>query len=851
MGRSPSVGPRHALGGVRLWAASGSGPRQALGGVRLTAPGTLTLVRSQYRVVVIGGGIVGVSVAYHLALRGMTDVAIVERDRLTAGSSWHAAGGFHAINADTRIAALQRYTIGQYPVVEAESGQDIGLRMSGGLELAGTPDRWRWLRSELAWLRSQGHDGAHLLSPEEAAAMVPIIDPAGLFGALFDPEEGNLDPNGAVYAYAAAARTRGAEVIVGNRVTALERRPDGDWDVSTEQGTITAEHVVNAAGLWARRVGRMVGVDHPLVPMPHHYLVTDEIPVVAAIEGLMPAVTDLEGFTYLQREGNGVLLGIYEQRPVHWQVDGAPWDFGMTLFPEDVERIAPELRMAFERFPVLRDVGVRKWVNGAFTFTPDGNPLVGPVDGLPGYWAACGCMAGFSQGAGIGLALANWIVDGDPGYDVFGMDVARFGAYAADDRYLRATTAQFYARRFVMAYPNQELPAGRPLKTTPCHEAFLAAGARHTVNWGLEVPLYFAPDPGFVETEAIGRSNAELIVAQEVAAVRMAAGAYEIAGYARYEVTGPAAAAWLDHLLAGRLPGVGRIRLAPMLGPAGRLMGDFTVTRLAQDRFWLTGSYDLQDWHLRWFRSQLPSAGVTLRNLTDGLMGFSVSGPASRTILAALTSDDVSGAAFPFLTARAMQVGGRDAVVGRISLTGELGYEIVVPTDRHLELFHALRDAGRAHGLRLVGDRAIDSLRLEKGYGIWSAEFRQDVTPGMSGLDRFVAFDKGDFTGREAALREREHGVARRLVLLDVDAADADAAKDDGIWLSGHLVGIVTSGAYGHNVGMSLALAYVDNDVVAARPSLNVDVVGERRPARILPAIPYDPTGLRLRDGPS
>jgi dimethylglycine dehydrogenase len=288
-----------------------------------------------------------------------------------------------------------------------------------------------------------------------------------------------------------------------------------------------------------------------------------------------------------------------------------------------------------------------------------------------------------------------------------------------------------------------------------------------------------------------------------------------------------------------------------MLGPAGRLMGDFTVTRLAQDRFWLTGSYDLQDWHLRWFRSRLPSAGVTLRNLTDGLMGFSVSGPASRTILAALTSDDVSGAAFPFLTARAMEVGGRDAVVGRISLTGELGYEIVVPTDRHLELFHALRDAGRAHGLRLVGDRAIDSLRLEKGYGIWSAEFRQDVTPGMSGLDRFVAFDKGDFTGREAALHEREHGVARRLVLLDVDAADADAAKDDGIWLSGHLVGIVTSGAYGHNVGMSLALAYVDSDVVAARPSLNVDVVGERRPARILPAIPYDPTGLRLRDGPS
>jgi dimethylglycine dehydrogenase len=808
-------------------------------------------VKDQYRVVVIGGGIVGVSVAYHLTLRGLTDVAIVERERLTAGSSWHAAGGFHAINADTRIAALQRYTIGLYPKIEAESGQVIGLKMSGGLELAGTPERWRWLRSELAWMRSQGHRGAELLTPDEAVALVPIIDPAGLVGALFDPEEGNLDPNGATYAYAAAARTRGAEIVLGNRVTDLTRRPDGDWNVVTEQGTIVAEHVVNAAGLWARRVGRMVGLDHPLVPMPHHYLVTEAIPAVAAIEGLMPAVTDLEGSTYLQREGDGVLLGVYERRPVHWQVDGAPWDFGMTLFPEEVDRILPELRMGFDRFPVLHDVGIRKWVNGAFTVTPDGNPLVGPVAGVPGYWAACGCMAGFSQGAGIGLALANWIVDGDPGYDVFGMDVARFGAYAAGDGYLRATTAQFYARRFVMAYPNEELPAGRPLKVTPCHEAFVAAGARYTVNWGLEVPLYFAPGPDFVETKALGRSNAEPIVAEEVAAVRTAAGACEIAQYARYEVTGPAAAAWLDHLLAGRLPEAGRIRLAPMLGETGRLMGDLTVSRLAEERLWLTGSYNLQDWHRRWFRNHLPAAGVQLRNVTDDLMGFSVSGPASRAILETLTDADVSSSAFPFLMIRTLTVGGTKAVVGRISLTGELGYEIVVPTDRHRALFDGLQESGRGHGLRLVGDRAVDSLRLEKGYGIWSAEFRQDVTPGMAGLDRFVAFDKGAFIGRDAALRERELGPARRLVLLALDAAEADAAKDAGVWLDGRLVGVVTSGAYGHHVGLSLALAYVDREVVAARPELDVDVVGEPRPARILPEIPYDPKGLRLRDGMS
>ena len=625
----------------------------------------------------------------------------------------------------------------------------------------------------------------------------------------------------------------------------------------TETGTVVAEHVVNAGGLWARRIGRMVGLDHPLVPMPHHYLVTDAIPAVAAVPDLMPAVTDLEGFTYLQREGDGVLLGIYEQRPVHWSVEGAPWDFGMTLFPEDVERIAPELQLAFERFPVLAGTGVRRWVHGAFTFTPDGNPLVGPVEGLPGYWAACGCMAGFSQGAGIGLALANWIVDGEPGYDVFGMDVARFGAYAADDAYLRATTAQFYARRFVMSYPNEELPAGRPLRTTPYDEAARAGGARFTVNWGLEVPSYFAATPEFIETETLGRSDAEPYVAAEVAAVRTAAGAYEIAQYARYEVEGPGAAAWLDHLLAGRLPAVGRIRLAPMLGPSGKLLGDLTLTRLAEDRFWLTGSYYLQAWHSRWFAAQLPDRGVTLRNLTGERMGFSISGPASRSILAGLTDADIGGPAVPFLSVRAMSVAGLDAVVGRISLTGELGYEIVVARDDHLALWQALDQIGRSRGLRPIGDRAVDSLRLEKGYGIWSAEYRQDIGPVAAGLDRFVAVDKGPFIGREGVLRERATGPDRRLVLLEVDAADADAANGDGVWREDRLVGLVTSGAYGHHVGMSLALAYLDAAVVdaarAGRPSgtLAVAVLGEPRRARILPEIPYDPAGRRLRDDPA
>lgn len=803
-------------------------------------------MQDRYQVVVIGGGIVGCSVLYHLTLRGLTEVALIEREDLTAGSTWHSAGGFHPMNGDTRIAALQKYTIGLYPQIQRESGIDVGLHLSGGLLLAGTTERARWLRSELAWLHAQGIE-AYELSPAEAAELVPIVDPTGLTGAIFDPLEGNLDPNGATYAYATAARARGADVIVHDRVVSLTPVADG-WRVETEAGSTTAEHVVNAAGLWARKVGRMVGVDHPIVPLVHHFMVTDTVPAVAAIEGDMPAVTDLEGFTYLQREGNGVLLGVYERNPRHWKVDGADWDYGRELFALELDRIMPELSIGFERFPTLKEIGIRKWVNGAIAFTPDGNPLVGPVDGIPNYWAACGCMAGISQGAGIGLALANWIVDGDPGHDVFGMDVARFGPYASNDRYLRDTTAQFYARRFVIAYPNEELPAGRPLKTTPCYDAFVAAGARFTTTFGLEVPLYFAPSPGFVEDDTLGRSNAEPIVAEEVAAVRTAAGAYEIAQYARYEVTGADAERWLDHVLSSRLPDVGAIRLAPMLSAAGRLMGDLSVSRLAEDRFWLTGSYYLQEWHQRWFRSHLPVRGVELRTLTEDRMGFSVSGPAAREIVHRLTSDDLSNEAFPFLSVRELDVGNARAVVGRLSLTGELGYEIIVPPIRHRTLLHELREAGEDLGMRLIGDRALDSLRLEKGYGIWSAEFRQDVTPGMSGLDRFVAFDKGDFIGREPALRERETGSAQTLVILEIDAEDADAAQDDGIWVEDRCVGAVTSGAYGHHVERSLALAYVDRAIASTNPELTVFVVGEPRTARILPEPPYDPKGQKLRD---
>jgi dimethylglycine dehydrogenase len=411
---------------------------------------------------------------------------------------------------------------------------------------------------------------------------------------------------------------------------------------------------------------------------------------------------------------------------------------------EEIERISPELMIGFERFPTLKEAGIRRWVNGAFTFTPDGNPLVGPVPGLRNFWVACGCMGGFSQGGAIGRVLASWMMEADPGTDVFGMDVARYGAFASNEKYLREMTAQFYSRRFIIAYPNEELWAGRPVKTTPVHECQARAGARFGVVYGTETPQYFTPDePQFRETPSLRRSNADRFVADEVAATRSAAGLLDTSVYARYEVSGPGAEKWLDHLLASRLPPVGRVRLAPMLNKSGHLMGDLSVTRLGPERFWIVGSYYLQQWHLRWFNDHRPSSGVHIQNLSESWLGFSLSGPNARGILAAVTFEDVSNTAFPFMACRELDVGSTRAVVARLSLTGELGYELYVPALQLRALWDALVSAGMDQGMKHIGMRAQDSMRLEKGYGVWSLEFSTSCTPASCGLDRFVAPDQG------------------------------------------------------------------------------------------------------------
>ena len=802
-------------------------------------------MKSHYRVVVIGGGVVGASVLYHLAKFGWTDICLMERSVLTAGSSWHAAGGIHALNADPNMAALQAYTIDLLAEVEKESGQDINLHMTGGVTVASAPARWEWLQSAYRVFQSIGIEDCHLMTPEEVRKACPIMDTNGVLGGLWADREGYIDTTGTVNAYARAARKRGAEVVEHNKVEKLVQCPDGSWDVVTAKGTVHAEHVVNAGGLWAKQVGRMVGLDLPVAPLQHHYLVTDTIPELEALDFEVPMTVDLEGFTYMRQDQKGILVGIYEINHRHWSIDGAPWEYGIELFNEDTDRIADELVMAFERYPCLGKVGIRNWVNGAFTFSPDGNPLVGPVRGVRNYWLACGVMAGFLQGGGVGKTLAEWMIHGDTEIDAWSMDIARYGDFASNREYIRQTTGQFYSRRFVMTYPNEQLPAGRPLRKAPAHEGMTAAGCKWGNSWGLEVPLMFGP-PGFEETPTLRRSNAFGIVAEECRAVRENVGLLDITGFSRYEVTGTDAEMWLDTMMASRLPRPGRARLAQMLSPEGKLKGDLTVFNWGDGTWWIMGSYYLRNWHMRWFYDHL-EGDVQVRDIADAICGFSLSGPNARRVLETLTHQDVSHEAFPMFGCRTLDIGLSRARVARMSVAGELGYEINVPAIEHITLRQSLLAAGEALGIREYGFYAMNALRLEKSFGIWNAEFMQDRTPGMTGMDRWIAFDKGEFMGREAALSEQQNNTAtRRLVTLAVDA-DAEATGYEPVYSGAHRVGFITSGGYGHTIGKSLAMALVESAYGEPGTKLETYIVGVGSTATVLEPSPYDPTGKQMR----
>ncbi|MDH3263400.1 MAG: FAD-dependent oxidoreductase, partial [Paracoccaceae bacterium] len=749
-------------------------------------------MKSNAQVVVIGGGVVGCSVLYHLTKFGWSDVMLIERSDLTSGSTWHAAGGFHTLNGDTNMAALQGYTIGLYKELEKITGMSCGLHHVGGITLADTMDRFDMLKAERAKHRYMGLH-TEVLSPEEVAKMTDgLVNTDGIIGALYDPLDGHLDPSGTTHAYARAAKMGGAEIVLQNRVLETNPRPDGSWDVVTEKGTVHAEHVVNAGGLWAREVGAMAGIYLPLLPMAHQYLVTDDVPKIVEILGQgreFPHVIDPGGESYLRQEGRGFCIGFYEKPCEPWAVDGTPWQFGHELLPDQLDKIEDSVAFAYRRFPILETAGVKRVIHGPFTFAPDGNPLIGPVPGLRNYWSACAVMAGFSQGGGMGKSLAEWMIHGETEVDPRGFDVARFGTWTTPG-YTVPKVMENYRMRFSVSYPNEERPAARPFRTTPMYDIFDSMGAVWGQQFGLEVVNYFATgdEPRF-EAPSFKRSNAWEAAAREVTAVREAVGINEVQNFGKFRVTGAGARAWLDRIMAGAIPKPGRLSLTPMLSPKGKIIGDFTVTCLSETEFQITGSYGAQDQHRRWFDMNLED-GVRVENVSDRVTGFQIAGPNARELLSRVTRADVSGEAFRFMDARKVTVGMADCLVQRVSYTGDLGYEIFCDFTSQRHLWHVLWAAGQDLGLKPFGMRAMMSLRLDKFFGSWAREFSPDYFPGETGIDRFIRWNKpADWIGKAAAMKEKAEGPKRKLCAFVVEAEGADVVAYEPIWMGDKVVG--------------------------------------------------------------
>ena len=844
-------------------------------------------MKTNTQVVVIGGGVVGASILYHLTKNGWTDVVLLERTELTAGSTWHSAGGMHTLNGDPNVAKLQQYTIELYKEIEEVSGQDCGIHITGGVMLADTPERYDWLKATHAKGRYLGMD-TELISVAEAKEIHPIFDEQYFVGAMWDAHEGHVDPTGVTNAYAKAARQAGAEVYRDTWARSMNRAADGGWEVHTirtstgeELDTIHCEHVVNAGGLWGREVGRMVGLELPILAMAHQYILTEDLPQVAEIneatgKEVLHAV-DFGGEIYMRQEGGGLLLGTYEPNGIPWSPKQTPWDFGMQLLTPDLEHLADHLERGFKHFPIFAESGIKTVINGPFVFSPDGNPCLGPVRGLPGYWSATAIMAGLSQGGGVGLALANWMTEGDPGHDIWGMDIARFGDFntmSFTDKKVREN----YGRRFRITFPNEFLPEGRNLQTTPIYDKLADANAVWGNSYGLESAQWFQAE-GDEPTEDVTfyRSNAWDQVRAEVQNVRNGVGLMDTTGFSKFSFSGAGAREWLDGVLAGRIPKPGRMSLTPMTNHNGKLIGDLTVACLPAtpgepegplstftagatgntsahgERFMMFGSGIATRYYQRYFESLLPVDGsVMYRSMGYEMCGLSIAGPKSRELLERVTDSDVSNEAFRFMGFREIELGWAKVMCGRVTFTGDLGYEFWMPASYQRYCFDLLMEAGADLGIGLFGSKALDSLRLDKGFGSWAREYRPIYDPIGANLGRFVDLDK-DFIGRDAVAAIAESGPTRQLCTWTVDVpsgaeeGNADVMGDEPVWLDGEVIGWVTSGGYAHHSDVSVAMGYVPAEHAERTDGWQIEILGVMRDATRQPDPIWDPTAERMR----
>ena len=796
------------------------------------------------KVVVIGGGVVGCSILFHLAKFGLKNCVLLERKELTSGSSWHAAGNVHVISNDPNISRLMAYTIRLYKEIEETSGHSTGFKPSGGFYLASNEVWADYLKRERSKARYMGLD-QEFISLEEVAKKHPLIDPKRYISALWDPIDGEVDPSGVTYAFAKAAKVHGAKYYNNTVVKDTKQKKDGTWDIITDKGNINTEIVINAGGLWAREVGQMAGINLPVQPMEHHYLITEAIPEIEAMgEGKrLPVGTDFEGNIYFRQEGKGMLLGTYEPKSTPWKVEGTPMDFGHELLEPKLDNIQDRLAVGFKRMPALEKAGIKNIVNGPFTFGPDGSPLIGPVPGLKNYWVAVGVMAGFCQGGGVGKCIAEWIIDGEPSIDVWAMDVARFGNYASP-QYGTTKSSENYERRFIMTFPNETLPKGRKQKTTSLYDRFVSKGAVMGDSFGLESVLWFANNPkDAYEDPTIKRSRSHDYVSKEVKNVRENVGVTEIANFSKHEFQGQDARKFLNYVLAGRIPKPGRICLNPMLTHKGKLYGDLTVACLNENKFMIFGSGAVQEMHRRWFENHLKDFNVIYKNRSDDFHGLALSGPKSRNLLQKLVRENISNENFKFRDVREMFVAGVPAIVNRISFTGELGYEVYVVPHFQLKLYEEMEVAGKEFNLKPFGARALMSMRLEKNWGAWTLDFRPDFTAKESGLDFFIDWNK-DFIGKESAKKDNSK---LKLTPLIIETDDIDVTNNEAVVKDGKSIGYITSGGFAHHVKKSIAYSYLDEEILKTNEKFQVEINGNFYNTTIIKEPLYDPRGTKMR----
>ncbi len=808
-------------------------------------------MKSQARVVIVGGGMMGVGLLYHLAKEGWTDVVLVEKGELTSGSTWHSAGQCPSFIGDYTMAMVHHVSNTLYPKLEELTGQYTSWHGCGGIRLATQ-------RAELEWFKHVADIAKHIgyrmevIGPDEIRRINPFLDTTGVIAGAWTLDDGHVDSARTCNAMAKGARDMGASIVRNNRVTDINLRRSGEWEVVTQQGAIVAEHVVNAAGCYARMVSQMVGSDAPIWNTEHQYFITEPIEEFIHRDEEIPVVRDPSASCYYRQEQKSALIGVYETAAAvgAWRDSGGlpDWDSQGELFQPDYDRVLAHFERVMERMPIWSDAGIKSVTNGAIPHTPDDNPLLGPAGGLRNFWMCCGASIGIAQGAGCGKFLAQWMIDGDADVNMASLDPRRFGQFA-DEVYARAKAADAYIQMYALHIPGEEREAGRPCRTTPLYQKLADQGCVYTEAFGWERPKWFSLD-GREEEFSYRRTNVFEVVAEECRAVAERVGVVELSSFSKFDVSGRDAAAYLNRIFANRMPRkVGGIKLAHLLNDAGRIQTEATITHIEDDCFYiLTGSaWEVKDFDaLSW--AILDGEDVKVANVADDWGNLIVVGPRSRELLAKLTEADLTNASFRWLTGQQINVAGIPCRALRINYVGELGWELHHSMSRMSELYDAIWAAGEEFGIADFGSYAIDSLRMEKCYRGMGADLTNEISPIEAGLSRFVSMTKGDFVGRAALERILEKGVALQLVYLEVDAVDADCMGGEPVYSGDRVIGVTTSGSYGHRTRKSLALAYVEPRFAEPGTAIEVDILEDRRGATVLGNHPvYDPENTRLR----